>query len=433
MRTVLRRKAFLISSLAMAVVAGHAVAGGFEKATMWDAKYSALGGAAASSVNNSSAIFYNPAGLAFIESNDISIHASPTVVQANGPANGSDYTKGEKLFMPNGGFTGAYRLSDDFVLGYGVYGAGGAAAKYKGVTTGSELIGTALTGDYSTDIKVVEAGLALAYKINKNWSVGGTYRLTYAYADIDIMSKTEIDAGIAKLPIGVKVGYNKMSGIDSFGMRLGAMYRSDDNRFGWGLNYRSEVDMKAKGDYSGNTGAGKIPGYDYEGKVTAKTALPMQISTGVDYLVSDNWRLFGEATYTNYKKVNKIEFDSDSKVLVPVLNTNWKNQMNYRFAAEYYGLGDWTLRGGYVYTTAVVPEEYAAPTFSTPGVAHTYILGAGTSFLNDTLLFDVAAEYNRAKNKNVKGGGHLAGSSPAASGRYDTEAFAVHATLRYKF
>ena len=421
MRTVLRRKAFLISSLALAVGAGHAVAGGFEKATMWDAKYSALGGAAASSVNNSSAIFYNPAGLAFIESNDISIHASPTVVQANGPANGSDYTKGEKLFMPNGGFTGAYRLSDDFVLGYGVYGAGGAAAKYKDVTTAKG--GLEKTGDYGTDIKVIEAGLALAYKINNNWSVGGTYRLTYAYADIDIMSSI---SGVA----GVKVGYNDMRGTDSFGMRLGAMYRSDDNRFGWGLNYRSEVDLRAKGDYSGETGLHPIIPNN-KGKVTAKTALPMQISTGVDYLVNDNWRLFGEATYTNYKKIDKIEFDGD--VLIKALNTNWKNQMNYRFAAEYYGLGDWTLRGGYVYTTAVVPEEYAAPTFSTPGAAHTYTLGAGTSFLNDTLLFDVAAEYNRAKNKNVKGGGHLAGSSPAASGRYDTEAFAVHATLRYKF
>ena len=259
MRNVLRRKAFLISSLALAVGAGNAVAGGFEKATMWDAKYSALGGAAASSVNNSSAIFYNPAGLAFIESNDISIHASPTVVRANGPANGSDYAKGEKLSVPNGGFTGAYRLSDDFVLGYGVYGAGGAAAKYKGVTTGQNrdvpIIGKvpvsrALTGEYSTDIKVIEAGLALAYKINNNWSVGGTYRLTYAYADINIMSK--------KGPVGVQVNYKDMSGIDSFGMRLGAMYRSDDNRFGWGLNYRSEVDMKAKGDYSGKLGLGGV-------------------------------------------------------------------------------------------------------------------------------------------------------------------------------
>ncbi|MCW7556244.1 outer membrane protein transport protein [Endozoicomonas gorgoniicola] len=432
MPTVLRRKAFLISSLALAVGAGNAVAGGFEKATMWDAKYTALGGAAASSVNNSSAIFYNPAGLAFSESNDIAVHASPTVVRANGPANGSDYTKGKRLFVPNGGFTGAYRLSDDFVLGYGVYAAGGAAAKYKGVTTGKG--GLEQTGDYGTEIKLIEAGLALAYKINNNWSVGGTYRLTYAYADIDIMSKTEIDAGLVKLPVGVKVGYNDLSGIDSFGMRLGAMYRSDDNRFGWGINYRSKVDMKAKGDYSANVGP-----LSEKGKATAKTVLPMQISTGVDYLVSDNWRLFGEATYTNYKKVDKIEFDTDisgtpiGKKVLPQLNTNWKNQMNYRFAAEYYGLDDWTLRGGYVYTTAVVPEKYAAPTFSTPAAAHTYILGAGTSFLNDTLLFDFAAEYNRAKNKNVKGGGHLAGNSPAASGRYDTEAFAVHATLRYKF
>ncbi|AMO58012.1 hypothetical protein GZ77_19975 [Endozoicomonas montiporae] len=425
MSNVPRRKAFLISSLALAIGAGNAVAGGFEKATMWDAKYSALGGAAASSVNNSSAIFYNPAGLAFIESNDVSLHASPTLVQANGPANGSDYVKGERRFVPNAGFTGAYRLTDDLVLGYGIYGAGGAAAKFKDVTTGNDGFLTAsLTDDYSTDIKIIEAGLALAYRINNNWSVGGTYRLTYAYADINIMSEV--------LGSGVSVGYNDMSGIDNFSVRLGTMYRSDDNRWGWGLNYRSEVTLKAEGDYSAKLGGINMstPGQD----ATAKTSLPMQISSGIDYLLNDQWRLFGEATYTNYKKIDEIKFESDDgSVLLPALNTNWENQMNYRVATEYYGLGDWTLRAGYVYTTAVVPEEYAAPTFSTPAVAHTYTFGAGRAFMDDTLLFDVAAEYNRIKNTDVKGGGNLTDTSKATPGRYDSKAAALHASVRYLF
>ena len=432
MSHVLRRKAFLISSLALAVGAGNVVAGGFEKATMWDAKYSALGGAAVSSVNNSSAIFFNPAGLAFIESNDVSIHASPTLVQANGPANGTDYVKGERGFVPNAGFTGAYRLTNDLVLGYGIYGAGGAAAKFKDVTVGNNVgpdwlpVSRELTGEYSTDIKIIEAGLALAYRINNNWSVGGTYRLTYAYADINIMSESN--------GLGVQVGYNDMSGIDNFSVRLGTMYRSDDNRWGWGLNYRSEVELKAKGDYSARLGLGNGTDHGRPGQnATAKTSLPMQISTGIDYLVNDNWRLFGEATYTNYETIDKIEFDSNNEVLIPALNTNWENQMNYRIATEYYGLGDWTLRAGYVYTTAVVPEEYVAPTFSTPAGAHTYTFGAGKAFLDNTLQFDIAAEYNRIKNTDVKGGGNLAGSTPTSPGRYDSKAAAIHASLRYMF
>ena len=437
MNHVLRRKAFLISSLALAVTAGNAVAGGFEKATMWDAKYSALGGAAVSSVNNSSAIFYNPAGLAFIESSDISIHASPTFVQANGPANGADYMKGEQLFVPNAGFTAAYKLNDDLVLGFGIYGAGGASAKYKDVSVGSDqdkkqcIIGNCfdvpvsreLTGEYSTDIKIIEAGLALAYRISNNWSVGGTYRLTYAYADINMLSELANS--------GAALGYNDMEGMNNFSVRLGAMYRSDDNRWGWGLNYRSEVEVKADGKY--NARHGMLGDVAKDQDATAKTALPTQISTGVDYLVSNDWRLFGEATYTNYSIIEDIQFESDDTLLVPKLNTKWDDQWNFRFGTEFYGLEDWTLRAGYVYTTAVVPEKYAAPTFSTPAVAHTITFGAGTSFMEDKLLFDIAAEYNRIKNTDVKGGGNLTNVTESTPGRYDSTATAVHASLRYMF
>ncbi|MGI9274989.1 MAG: OmpP1/FadL family transporter [Endozoicomonas sp.] len=426
-----QRRLFLISSLALAVTVGNAAAGGFEKATMWDAEYSALAGAAVSSVDNSSAIFFNPAGLAFAEANDIALHASPTWTQANGPAAGNDtYIKGEKNFVPNGGFTGAYRLNDRLVLGYGVYGAGGASAKYKNVRVGNQGGGlipdTSVVGDYSTDIKIMEAGLGLGYRINNNWSIGGTYRLTYATADINMMSTVDRLGAI-----GAAVGYNDMSGWNNFGVRLGTMYRSDDNRWGWGLNYRSEVDVKAKGNASFRNGLG-IGNYDKR-DATARTGLPMQISSGIHYAVFTDLTLFGEVTYSNYSANDKIKFESDESVAVGQINTNWEDQYNYRIAAEYTGIEGWALRAGYIYTTAVVPEEYAAPTFSTPAAAHTYTFGAGTSLIDGKVDLDMAAEYNRAKNTDVKGGDKLTDTSRAYSGRYDSKAWAVHATLRYKF
>lgn len=418
---------FVLSSLAFAVFTGNAVAGGFEKATMWDAKYAALAGAAVSSVNTSSAVFYNPAGLARLEGNEIALNVSPTFVQTNGPAAGSDtYMKGETNFVPNAGLTGAYRLNDRLVMGYGFYGAGGSSTSYEGVKVGNGLLSK--TGEYSTDIKVMEAGLALAYQINNNWSIGGTYRLTYAQADINLASAVDTPIGSA----GALVGYNDLSGFNTFGVRLGAMYRSDDNRWGWGLNYRSDVSIEADGKASFEVA---LP-IGYAGvDATAETALPTQISTGVDYSLNDDWKLFGEVTWTKYSSIESIKFTSNERDLaVGEIIANWDDQWNFRFATEYTGIENWALRAGYIYTTAVTPEEYAAPTFSTPAGAHSITMGAGTTLMGGKLGLDLGAEYNFAENDTVKGGGQVTNTgSLSPSGKYDTNAWALHATLRYKF
>ncbi|WP_252176791.1 outer membrane protein transport protein [Endozoicomonas sp. 4G] len=422
------------SALAVALSAGHAVAGGFEKATLWDAEYSALAGAAASSVDDSSAIFFNPAGLAFAESNDVALHLSPTWTQTSAPAGGVEtYIEGEKNFVPSGGLTGLFKLNDKLTMGYGVYAAGGAGAKYKDVTVGDTfsfgpISASSITGDYSTDIKVVEAGLGLAYRINNNWSVGGTYRLTYATADINLLATQNVGAG----NVGASVGYNDMSGYNTFGVRLGAMYRSDDNRWGWGINYRSGVDIEADGDYNYRDGTGAT----VKGDATAETSLPMQISSGVDFQVAPDWTVFGEVTYSQYSNNEQIKFTTDDANLelkVPAINSNWEDQYNYRIAAEYTGVDNWVLRAGYIYTTAVVPEEYAAPTFSTPAAANTFTLGAGTSIMNGQVDLDFAAVYDTVKNDDVEGGGQLTSTTQSYAGKYEASSYSFHASATYRF
>ncbi|MCL6268340.1 outer membrane protein transport protein [Sansalvadorimonas sp. 2012CJ34-2] len=424
-----RRHLFLVSSLALAVSAGNAFAGGYEKATLWDAKYSALAGAAVSSVNDSSAVYYNPAGLAFAEQNDVSLHVSPTFSRIDGPAEGSgSFVKGKTQFSPVGGFTGLYKLNDKTTLGYGIYAAGGSASEYD-VTVGSSA--TSLSGKYSTDIKVLESGLALGYSLNNNWSLGATYRLTYAYADINLMSAAQ--------GIGIQASYNDMSGWHKSGVRVGAMFRSDDNRWGWGINYRSEVQIKAEGKASYNNALGKPLARNqpapFKGKdATAATALPMQIATGVDYRVADDLTLFGEVTFSKYSTNKSIEFDSDEQALVvPQIPQKWDDQYSYRIAAEYTGIADWALRGGYIYTTGLVPEEYAAVTFSTPAAAHTVTFGAGTAIMDDKLELDFAADYSLVKNNDVKGGGAVSATSKAPAGKYQSQALSIHMSATYKY
>jgi hypothetical protein len=63
-------------------------AGGFEKTVQWSAKNSAIGGAAASSVDGADALYFNPAGLVDNQSGkkaEISANFSPTVGQFECP------------------------------------------------------------------------------------------------------------------------------------------------------------------------------------------------------------------------------------------------------------------------------------------------------------------------------------------------------------
>ena len=57
-------------------------------------------------------------------------------------------------------------------MGFGVYGAGGASSSYENVRVGGLL--TSVTGDYSTDIKIIENRKWLwPTRSIINWSIGG--------------------------------------------------------------------------------------------------------------------------------------------------------------------------------------------------------------------------------------------------------------------
>ena len=60
-------------------------------------------------------------------------------------------------------------------------------------------------------------------------------------------------------------------------------------------------------------------------------------------------------------------------------------------------------------------------------------MGAGTTLMGGKVAFDMGAEYNFAENATVEGGGDLTDRIKSYSGKYDTNAWALHATVRYKF
>ena len=145
-----KNNTYKVSCFILSLAAASHAHARYEAVYLWNAEYAGNGGAAVSSVDDSSALYFNPAGLAFAQKNDIALHISPLLTWVDGPAEGSDsYKKGKTLFSPIGGGTGLYHINDRLTLGYGMYAVGGLAALYKDVTLGEGA--TALTGNYQSE------------------------------------------------------------------------------------------------------------------------------------------------------------------------------------------------------------------------------------------------------------------------------------------
>src|SRR5450432_3441710 len=153
-------------------------AGGYDTPMLYSARHMGMGGAAIGYVNDPSALFHNPAGLAHIDHGEVlgdfslllgKIHASP------GGAAGGKNIDSDLTVAPFFLVGGAYRIQKYIVLGVGVYPIASAGATFHYPTVGSS------TDNFEdrTELFFLEASPAIAVNPLPNLRFGLGYRLTY--------------------------------------------------------------------------------------------------------------------------------------------------------------------------------------------------------------------------------------------------------------
>ncbi|WP_263082162.1 outer membrane protein transport protein [Endozoicomonas sp. Mp262] len=412
---------FTLSTLAISI-ANTAVASGFEGVTQWNAKHGALGGTGASYVNDSSSIFFNPAGLAFTEHNDIALHIAIFDMDKDVPVAAADSQHTNDIKHPyRGGFTGNYRLDDQWVLGYGIFNVGGTNQVYKDITVGQN--NNTLTDDFSSYLNIMEANLSLGYKIDKNWSVGAGLRYTWFASELQSLASVQSSPTMIS---GLRSEYKELTGHHFGGVRLGIMYRADDNQWGAGFSYRSKVKTDQEGKHHMRVNTPVVSEYRDQ-NVKTESILPEQFSVGVDYRITPDLQLFGEYTFTRYSDIEKIEFVPDNLAVAEIatINTDWKDRHTYKIGSEYSG-SSWPVRTGYSYTTQVVPDERATSTFSIPAPLHIASIGTGKTFFDNALVLDMTIGYAWYETKNLDNNSTLKGS-------YSEKTLWVMASTKYLF
>ncbi len=394
-----------------------AMGAGYEKVTTWSGKYASLAGSAVAHVDDSEALFFNPAGIADIKSSELSYNLSPTVSKFSGPVDtNTGVEEGEKIWSAIQSLTYGRKLNKDFSYAVGFYTAAGTTPKYENVS-----VSTGPNADVNTRIVINELGLGLGYRINKNLKAGLNLRTSFVEAEFNAVG------GASSVTVAKQYRNLKDTVIGTY--RLGLQYEGDNKDYALGVMYRSELKADVEGDsmvHNSLTGSTYSP-------VKATTYLPQQITFGGYKKLSQKWKGFAEYVWTEYGVNKEVFLDAANSNNDATVTQQWRNQTNIRLAAEY--ASTWAYRYGYAWTSQVVPERYARATFSSPGVGHTLTFGMGKENFFKNLDFNWGVEYSFADGDvDSSDGNTSANSSTAYSvGNYSTYAYAVHLGAKYRF
>jgi long-subunit fatty acid transport protein len=434
------------ASVLSTFVTSQVFAAGFEKSVFWSGHYSALAGAAQSSVTGPEALYWNPAGLAGSEGLQIGGDFSPTLSKFNGevPTAGSQTNptavSSNTTFTPIGAAFISYGITPQWAWGIGYDVVGGTRADYDSVNFGfPSATGLTLTPPLKADLSITELSLGTGYEVLPGFKVGASYRMTFVHADLDVATGGALPTGTDFYLSSVQM--SGLSQTKQGGFRVGAEFAPKDAPWGVGAVFRSRVNFDATGSSTAVTNTsgthlGAPATTTNTGSADVGGALPMRIDAAAHYTVNPQWTGFLGYTFTNYAQDQALNFNSTAApapalaALTGVNNTNgsvplvWNNMTNIRAAVEYNGFDGTPIRFGYVWTSQVTPNGDASPVLASPGTGNTFVLGTGHK-ITPNLTVDAAFEYSRDSG-SVAASDLNQSSLNTATGNYSAKAYALH-------
>lgn len=399
------------------ILSGNTFAAGFEKTVLWSGKHAGTANAAVSSVSTSEALFFNPAGLAGADAGDVSVNFSPIFSKFTAPLTQTlDNEDSKQAFSPIFGLTGAYRLGSKVVFGLGTFVSGGVNTTYDD---------SSLPDDIKGKLELIDFAVGLGYQINKRLRLGASWKATWAKAEL--ASHAPDLTGLGGAPEQV-VSIKELEKWNFTGLRIGMQYIVPD-QFGLGLNVRTPVTLEMEGKAESTLGVS-------DNDAELKSTLPLQVTAGAHFYATKAWKWYTQVDWTNYSHNKSLEVVATlGGNAVPDITLDWSDMIVARLGTEYDIDETWTVRGGYAFTNQVTNENRAKPTFSTPGIAHTLLVGGGAHVGN--FDFNLALDYSWAKSKGADDTYDFSAIVPTAdfstSGDYKVVAYGAHLGMTYNF
>ncbi|HVN47284.1 MAG TPA: outer membrane protein transport protein [Bacteroidota bacterium] len=416
---------FVVAILGL-ICSSLALSGGYQL-NEHGARAVGIGGAFVAQASDPSAIYFNPAGLAFQQGTNI--YAGGTFVI---PSNtyktpgGVETSTQSQLFFPPSVY-GTYAINDKMVVGLGVFTPYGLGTKW-----GSDWVGQEFAEN--STIETFYVNPTLAYKIADNFSVG--IGVSYIYGTVDISRRIATYSPIPVPPYVMPAsvdGNLSMSGNGStWGFNLGVLYKPIDK-----LSLGASVRSLSRIDFSGTanfTNMQALQSYFPGGTGTATLPMPANVYVGAAYQFDENLTVEADFQYVGWSAYQALTIQLPTGPVSPLTGTplqatssspkNWDDGYLGRIGAEYKLNSDWTLRGGLIYDITPQPNSTTEPML--PDADRVDISVGGGYKISDNLYVDAAYMIVLFSQKDATNSIYLPGT-------YNSIANVVSINIGYSF
>jgi long-chain fatty acid transport protein len=301
------------------------------------------GGAFAARASDLSAMYFNPAGLAFQTGTQVLLGATLIMPKTSffGPEqlNTNQETKMvSQTFNPINAYV-SYQITDDLVAGVSVNNPYGLCTEWPTGWSG-RFIST------KVDLQTYYFGPTLAYKFGDKFSVGAGASYVTGKVTLNSVLSDPFDphANVSIEANGTGIGWN-----------LGVMYKLSGD-LSIGASYRSQVKIDANGTATFDPYRSVYPA----GDVSSSLTLPATGFLGVSYSPIKNLSLEADYQFVGWSSYKELALTFKKDNSVEVSPKDYVDTYIIRFGAE-YRMGDCQLRAGYIYDHTPAPTKYVEP------------------------------------------------------------------------
>ncbi len=365
----------------------------------------AMAGAFVSLANDPSAIFHNPAGIAFLPGTQMAlgttlIWSKASVELPNWPyPSQRNWEQISQTFYPSS-FYLTQNLGDKVTLGFGFFSPYGLGAKWP---MENEQGGFPLRYlGYEDDMKTFFFNPTIAFKASENFSVGVGVSYVYSTVKFKLVERADfssIGAGAYDVPASLE------GNGDAFSFNAGMLYRGKN--FSFGFNYRSGFAIDYKGDMSLDTS--KVPSFLQGFVATAAKGetsfkFPHILGAGVSFNISEKFILSADAHYVLWSRFDEymVEFtEQDRGVPLEPLEVaeNFEDAWTLRGGIQYLISPQFTLRAGALYDWTPQPVETMDPLLPD---ANRFALTVGFGLkLGKSFVLDLAYQYEPFEDRTA--------------------------------
>ncbi len=387
----------VLAIIGVPISSAMATEGYFPHGTGMKAK--GMGGASATSTDNTFAGANNPAAAAFAGNRfeggvDIFMPDRGMSRTGAGPLNADVTSSSKTFFIPEMGY---YKtINDSISAGVTVYGNGGMNTDYAGgqLNCGqgpaNVLCGA---GDLGVDLMQLIIAPTVAYKLNANHSIGISPLLVYQQFKAKGLQAFAQNSGA---PGNVtNTGTDSSSG---FGVRLGYLGKLNDT-ISVGASYSPKIKMGKFDKYSGL--------FADKGSFD----IPENYTLGVGFHATPSVSVALDYQRINYSGVTSIANPSTNRVPLGFAGGpgfGWSDINVFKLGVQWQAATALTLRAGFNKSDNPIQSRDVTFNIVAPGVTTTHITLGGTYALSPNTELTIA--YMHAPKKSVTGQSFLAGT-----------------------